>query len=230
MAKSNVLAATLLAGGIISEAVGRTHRQVRQHRKAWEAQNFRTLNQLKQDDFLLVALGDSATQGVGAARIDQSYVARLAQMIPGSVRVVNLSISGATIETILAAQLPQLRGLELKPDLVVANIGGNDVGAPHITPELFSGYAKRMARELPGPALVGNIPSFSFLPREQLAAELSAILDEQMSAAGHVPVDLRRLSQQYSTWEYLTRYHAPDLFHPNARAYAAWALEFGSHL
>ncbi len=62
-------------------------------------------------ELLYVAIGDSAAQGIGASRPDRSYVGVLAEEIRSvtgqTVRVVNLSVSGATVELAVQDQLPR---------------------------------------------------------------------------------------------------------------------------
>lgn len=235
-----VLAAgAVLGAGSLARELRRLDRQVKAYRRFWEQHNLATLRRLKEDSrpgedpLVVVAMGDSATQGIGARSWDLGYVPLLAKAIGDAqtrpVEILNLSASGATIESVLATQHPGLLGLGLKPDVTVVNIGGNDVWAKHLDEQKFRAYAKELSESLPPGALMGNIPSFSFLPQDERAGELSAILDEEAGRAGHSNVDLRALSQQVSAWEYMVRYHAADLFHPNGRAYAAWAKEFFSH-
>ncbi|XXQ68373.1 arylesterase [Neisseriaceae bacterium B1] len=68
----------------------------------------------------VLALGDSLTAGYGANKGDD-YPAQLAQITGWNV--INGGISGDTSAQALA-RLPEL--LELKPDLVIISIGGND--------------------------------------------------------------------------------------------------------
>lgn len=226
----------LFGGGLTLGRLSRVDRQVSQYRRAWEDHNLSTMRMLRAGDlgdiFLMYALGDSATQGVGADTVTQGYVPRLAAAVAAQidrpVALLNLSVSGATLETVLTHQVAVFQRLAStwRPDLVVANIGGNDVGVPGITPDLFGAYARRVAEALPPGSLMGNIPWFSFLPAEQRAAELSARLDQEMTAAGQVPVDLRGLTRSYGGLDYAVRYHAADLFHPNSRAYEQWTRRY----
>ena len=56
---------------------------------------------------------------MGASRITESYPARLASAIDAQldreVLLLNLSLSGATIESVELTQIPQMRGLGLMP-------------------------------------------------------------------------------------------------------------------
>lgn len=234
-------AAGVLFSGVYLRRLAEVDRQVTRYRRAWEDHNLWTLRHLQsggqtggesERPFLLVALGDSAAQGVGAKTVERGYVPRLAagirQVLDRPVALLNLSVSGATIETVLTYQLPLLEGLGFgaaggRPDLVVANIGGNDVRLTSLTPDLFSNYLQRVVAKLPSGSLIGNVPSFSILAADRKAEELSEMIDQIAGKHGHLPVDLRALTLSYNPTDYIVRYHAADLFHPNARAYGQWA-------
>ncbi|MDN6794133.1 MAG: SGNH/GDSL hydrolase family protein [Propionibacterium sp.] len=185
--------------------------------------------------YTIISLGDSATQGIGASRVQESYVARLASAIgvalDREVALLNLSLSGATTESVVLTQLPQLRGLDLEargivPDLFTLNIGGNDVMLADLSEEAFAAHVETITSALPAGSLVGNISSFGILRTETRAAEMSRILGEVAASHGHHVVDLRALSQEFSVAKYTFGYHAADLFHPNSAAYADWAQRF----
>lgn len=221
--------AALLLGGVALGRLSAVNRQVDRHRRAWEDHNLATLQNPRPGAYLVAALGDSSTQGVGSERTEEGFVPRFAahvqEHLGSPVEVLNFSTSGATVETILVHQLPALQAGP-EPDLVIVNFGGNDVGVSALTPDVFRKLTRKLLRQLPAGTLVGNIPSFSFLREESRAAELSKILDQEVLDAGHHVVDLRGFSSRLGTVEYLARYHAADLFHPNARAYRAWTHLF----
>ena len=83
----------------------------------------------EKGDLLYVAIGDSAAQGIGASSPSRSYVGVLAdeiRVVTGrTLRVVNLSVSGATVELAVRDQLP--RFVKLRPDIVTVAIGANDI-------------------------------------------------------------------------------------------------------
>ncbi len=185
--------------------------------------------------FLLLALGDSSVQGIGADRVEESYPARLASAIARAtgreVALVNVSVSGGTAETVELAEIPQLRGLgllggRLRPDLVTLSIGGNDVMNPAIPPEDFAARIGRILDALPAPTLVSSIPSFAPMTQETRAADMSNRLVEEAARRGRTIVDLRGLTVAYSLRTYALDYHAADMFHPNSAAYAIWAQLF----
>ena len=175
--------ASLFGGGLAIGRLLRLDSQRGDYRKAWENHNLATLDRLRQLDgqpegerpYLIVSLGDSSVQGVGASRITESYPARLASSIAAQmgreVLLLNLSLSGATIESVELTQIPQMRGLGLldgrySPDLVTLTIGGNDVMTEDMAPGQFEERLRRVLAALPGSTLVSTIPSFGIMPQE----------------------------------------------------------------
>lgn len=235
--------AGLFTGGIAVGRLLRLDSQRGDYRRAWEDHDLATLALLdslrdapaSDHPFTIVALGDSATQGIGASRVEEGYLPRLASAIGATldrgVALLNLSISGGTSETVTLTELPQLRGLDLPgrnvtPDLFTLNIGGNDVMLADLGIDAFRGRMAAICGALPAGSLIGNIPSFGVLRSETRAAEMSQTLDEVATACGHHVVDLRALSEEFSIAKYAFGYHAADLFHPNSAAYADWAQRF----
>lgn len=79
------------------------------------------------DEFVVLALGDSLTEGLGVAK-DGNYPAQLEQALHAAgltqVRVINSGLSGETSAGLLARVDWVLS--QLQPDLTVLNIGAND--------------------------------------------------------------------------------------------------------
>ena len=134
-------------------------------------------------DLLYVAIGDSAAQGIGASSPDRSYVGVLADEIRAvtgrSVRVVNLSVSGATVELAVRDQLP--RFVKLKPDIVTVAIGANDIA--HWDPAAFESGIRTIFEALPPYALVANLPFFYFPRNERKVAVANRIVRRGSSGA-----------------------------------------------
>ena len=235
--------ASLFGGGLAIGRLLRLDSQRGDYRKAWENHNLATLDRLRQLDehpegehpYLIVSLGDSSVQGMGASRITESYPARLASAINAQldreVLLLNLSLSGATIESVELTQIPQMRGLGLldgpySPDLVTLTIGGNDVMAEDMAPGQFEERLRRVLASLPADALVSTIPSFGIMPQESRAQDMSDRIGAAVADSTAHLVDLRSLTQEYSLPTYTFAYHAADFFHPNSAAYAKWAQLF----
>ncbi|MDR0408372.1 MAG: arylesterase [Campylobacteraceae bacterium] len=86
---------------------------------------FITRNGNKQDidsDALILAFGDSITQGYGA-KDDESYPSQLSKML--NMKVINSGISGE-VSSLALARLPSVLA-QYKPKIVILCHGGNDI-------------------------------------------------------------------------------------------------------
>lgn len=180
-------------------------------------------------ELLYVAIGDSAAQGIGASSPDRSYVGVLADEIRAvtgrSVRVVNLSVSGATVELAVRDQLP--RFVKLKPDIVTVAIGANDIA--HWDPAAFERGIRTIFEALPPHALVANLPFFYFPRNERKVAVANRILRRVAAEHGLTVVPLHTATRHQGIPGMLTQF-AIDMFHPNDHGYRVWADAFAPSL
>ena len=178
---------------------------------------------------LYVALGDSASQGVGASRPEFGYVGLLAERMRertgGPVLVVNLSCSGATLADLVEHQFPRLR--DLRPDLVTVAIGGNDVLAYDAA--RFSGQVCALTAGLPPGTVIADVPYFMHGHWERHAAEAGRVLAGCARANGLSTVRLHDAEQARGSIAMLTDF-AADWFHPNDRGHRLWADVFWDQL
>lgn len=230
--KRALLAGGLLGGYMYKNRLFSTQR--RMFARYWEESNINTIAhiqaaRLKGEELplVMVALGDSAAQGLGASSPLGGYVPRtaaaVADMSGREVALINLSLSGAVIGSVLSTQIPALIGLGgagVQPDIVTVDIGGNDVGYGQGLKEIAT-VANIMCTQLPAGSFIANVPSFGPTKHGKRARAISAILHE--AAAGHTMIDLERFTSDMDLATYMFRYHALDFFHPNDRAYSAWA-------
>lgn len=120
-------------------------------------------------DLLYVAMGDSTAQGIGASRPQRGYVGLLAEDLARregrTVRVVNLSVTGARVEGVLRDQLPAFERLVRyrSPDLVTLGVGSNDAG--RTSPDAFRLSLRRVLADVPPGARVADVPDFQGGPR-----------------------------------------------------------------
>ncbi len=176
-----------------------------------------------QGTFTYVALGDSATQGIGASRPELGYVGLLAQHLQQTtgktVRIVNLSVSGAKITDVLEKQVPQL--VKYKPDLITVAVGTNDVTSYDAAK--FQSQYDKLAAVLPPGSVVANIPYFGGLIRaNDKAIEASEYISEAAHKYNLPLVDLQAETRaKQSIFNY-----AADGFHPSNRAYKIWEAAF----
>ncbi|WP_227497113.1 SGNH/GDSL hydrolase family protein [Planctomonas psychrotolerans] len=218
----------LVAGTTIGRRVFRSRREASAlilnetlpvHSKWWR-------DQVKvKGDILYVALGDSAAQGIGATKPENSYVGILAEHIRqrtgSSVHVVNLSISGARVEDAIERQLPRL--LDLTPDIVTVSIGANDMA--DFEPERFGRSVRRLFSALPASSLVADLPSFHLADGERKVTVANRIVHRAIAANGLTHVPLYKTTRRQTIALALTQV-AGDFFHPNDRGYRVWASAF----
>lgn len=234
-------AAILVGVAGINHVVKQTARQNTPFRRAWEHHLLTQLERLEQKatsgaelPFIYVALGDSAAQGLGAARIEEGYVplvaSGVAQASGREVALLNLSLSGATAASVLATQLPQLAGMRiagrpLKPDLVTLDIGGNDVGVANLELSRFRDVFTEITSWLTTPTVVLDLPTYRPLRKDvvERAALISATIRVIAGSAGLRVAEIEAVSRSLSVPKYMFNYHAPDFFHPNSPWYRVWA-------
>ncbi|HWM17674.1 MAG TPA: SGNH/GDSL hydrolase family protein [Microbacterium sp.] len=177
-------------------------------------------------ELLYVAIGDSAAQGIGASRPDRSYVGLIAEHAREasgrSIRVMNLSVSGATTELAVRDQLPRFRSLQ--PDLVTVAIGANDIAG--WIPASFERNIRSIFAELPSHAIVADLPCFHLRHNERKVVEANRMLRAIADEYGLTVVPLHELTRRRGLRGILTEF-ANDMFHPNDHGYRVWADAFG---
>lgn len=176
-------------------------------------------------DLVYVALGDSAAQGIGAGHPGDGYVGLLARDLAAftgrTVRVVNLSVAGATVETAVRDQLPRFR--RQHPDVVTVAIGANNIA--RFDPVAFERDLAELFDALPPEAIVADLPYF-YLPRnEQKVAHANGIV-RRLAAARGLRVAALHDSTGRTKWRGALTLFAADMFHPNNRGYLGWASAF----
>ncbi|MCL2794972.1 MAG: SGNH/GDSL hydrolase family protein [Microbacteriaceae bacterium] len=181
-------------------------------------------------ELVYIALGDSAAQGIGASRPARSYVGVLARRIEDrtgrSVRVINLGISGATLQTALEKEAPRLLNIDasiVENAIVTVSIGANDVAAWDAA--RFADQLDRLFTQLPTHAIVADLPSFYFLPGDRKALEGGRLIRAAAARHGLRVVDLHETMKREGLLGVTTQF-AGDLFHPNDRGYDVWADAF----
>lgn len=175
-----------------------------------------------------LALGDSAAQGIGATSPMRGYVGLIAEQLQKktgkSVKIINLSVSGATVRDCLNDQVPKIKNI--KADYVTVEIGANDVKL--MDPDGFKKDFVELLPLLPKGTYVSNMPLFNSRPKStQPAKELSKIIE------GLVAQDkrLRLVDLQTQTSEHQSIFgFAPDLFHPNNLSYKNWFQAFWNEI
>lgn len=176
-------------------------------------------------ELLYVAIGDSAAQGIGATSPNRGYVGLLAEHMRRTtgrtVRVVNLSVSGATVALAVRDQLP--RFATLTPDLVTVAIGANDIAQWDAA--AFDSEITTLFGALPAHALVADLPCFHLPRNERKVAEANSVLRVRAASHGLTVIPLHATTKR-SGLRSVATHVANDLFHPNDRGYQVWAEAF----
>lgn len=174
-----------------------------------------------------VALGDSAAQGIGASRPSKGYVGLLAQRLAAqtgkSIRVVNLSVSGAKIQDVIDKQIPQLQ--HYQADFVTIEIGANDVVA--FDAAAFQARYEALVPLLPANTVVSNMPNFGGRIHRVNAVNVANKIIIRAAATRNLQVaDLYHYTKsRESPFNY-----AADFFHPSNRGHRNWADAFSEKL
>ena len=193
-------------------------RSVGQYKTYW-------IDKAKQPgEITYLALGDSAAQGIGASSPERGYVGLIAKRIQAqtnkTVRIVNISKTGAKMDDYLREQAPRIK--DIHADFVTIEIGANDIAS--FDPDAFRTNFKQVLRSLPDGAFVSNMPLFNSRPsRTKNAKQASIIVAEEVRAFPKLHfVDLQKQTAEHQS----IFGFAPDLFHPNNISYKNWADAF----
>jgi acyl-CoA thioesterase-1 len=180
----------------------------------------------RQGELLYVAIGDSAAQGIGGSNPGRSYVGLLARHLREqtgrSVRVVNVSQSGARLREAITILMPRFR--TLKPDVVTFSVGANDIAG--FEAERFERELRQLFEELPSGTIVADLPSFYVGRAERNVRVANSIL---RGLAAEFDLDVAPLyarTKRQGVAVYALRRVAEDFFHPNDRGYRVWASAF----
>lgn len=182
---------------------------------------------------LYLVLGDSTAAGVGA-NYDDGIVLATARHLARRcrVQVVNFAVSGARFRDVLSDQLPRARGI--KPDLVLLDVGANDV--IHLT---LSNSVRRdlekilealLAANCDARIVVTGAPDMGSPPRIPfLLRGLAAIRTNRINRIATRAVSVHDLTfapiaeRTGPAFRKDRTLFASDRFHPNARGYSLWA-------
>lgn len=208
---------TLVALQVIGLLV--EYSQLSRYKNYWNNQN-----ETAQGELVYVSLGDSAAQGVGATRPQNSYAGQIAQRLEEktgkTVKHINLSKSGALIEDVLDRQLKLAE--QYSPDIITVEIGANDV-KPR-TEEQFRKDFTELVKRVPADIYIADIPDFvygKFVEKQRRFAVIAREIIATREDVNFVPLDAT--TQANFVWY---KHYAPDYFHPNSGGYGVWADAF----
>jgi lysophospholipase L1-like esterase len=179
-------------------------------------------------DLLLVALGDSLAQGLGAIHPEQSWAGRLADALEARtgrrVRVLCLGVCGAGVADVLTDQLPRVPEAALRGGpgtLIALEVGTNDASGG-TDPERFRRLLTQVCAALPAGSLVGDVPDLKRGQVRRAGARLSGVAREVVAAHP----GLRLAGVEASTHGVIPWEFGPDLAHPNGLGYRRFARAF----
>ena len=203
-----------LAGRVLP-GIARVQADIEPYAAQWRRAN---LAALESTGPLWIALGDSLSQGIGAAAFDRGWVGQLHNRFAERgtpVRLVNLSVGGARTADVLDVQIPALAELAARdalPDLVTLMIGSNDLMGRRYRDRMPE-RMDRILRQLPAGSLVTTLPNPT-----ATATAVNAVIEHVASERGLVVAELRQ--PRTASWRGKL---AADHFHPNDRGYAGQA-------
>jgi lysophospholipase L1-like esterase len=177
------------------------------------------------NQLVYVALGDSAAQSIGASAPEKGYVGLVARQLAidtgRPVKVINLSVTGATAADVVAVQLPQLAALS--PDLITMDIGANDVNRGVSAADFKRDYVTILDALPADKSVIADVPSFGSAEKGRVIASFNAVA---------VPALAERNIKRAPLFDYTRRTqfnittYAPDLFHPSNKGYRNWFEAF----
>jgi len=140
--------------------------QVVPYAEAWDRYNTESL---AESGPLWVALGDSATQGIGGSHWDRSWVMIVLDQLRAATgepwRLINLAMSGGRFRDVADTQVPVMNEFLPAPDLVTCVIGSNDMmwrrGSGRVIAD-----AVTVAESLPARTLLSRLGGPGKRPRE----------------------------------------------------------------
>jgi lysophospholipase L1-like esterase len=166
----------------------------------------------------LVALGDSATQAIGADTAMEGFVGRIATYVQARtgrpVHITNVSVGGATYSDVVREQLPKV---DLKAaDLVIVE-SSNDV-EQRVSLDTYRAALETLMQVLPPEKTV-----ISDLPLEPGRDAYQAILQEEADAHHILRADVAKIFTHQGRRLDIFSWLPPHL---NSKGYAYWFLAF----
>jgi lysophospholipase L1-like esterase len=203
----------------------RLKNQLKTYKTYWDAQ---AVKDTPSDAITYIALGDSAAQGIGASKPENGYVGLLASELNAKtnrpVHIVNLSVSGATVNDVTSKQLSQLDTSAVGQAVITLEIGANDVARSY-NQSKFTEDVNKLFSVLPKNTIVSDVPSFvktRLAGKELDAIKANIVLHAAAAKYGFKLVPLYETTNKKNSW----RNNAVDLFHPNDSGYKNWYEAF----
>lgn len=196
-----------------SSAVHEIELQREPHAEFWDRWN---VDAVRSDGPLWIALGDSTSQGIGAADPGDGWIPRSLERLRSSTgdpwRVINLGITGAQFSDIVEHELPrlaELRSAGQEPSLVTHLAGANNLMAPGSWP--------RTLRDVR--TILDAIPDGSVVARVGVSSAFNSMLARRINGLLEANAKQRSL-HLFWPWDWPSRDGlAADKFHPSSKGY-----------
>lgn len=197
---------------------------VARYAKYWQAGNQKPV---ADTSIVLVALGDSTAQGIGATSPTKGFVgqvaSRLAKEKGQSVQVYNYSKTGAEAGEVLAEQLTQPDIIK-QADLVLVAVGPNDLNHDVALEEYLNNYQAILDKLPKDRVVIASIPP---LMRSKIRGNTVDDWNRDLKQLAHKnKVRVAPVYEAIKPHAYDPRIYSVDLFHPSNHGYSLWAGAF----
>jgi lysophospholipase L1-like esterase len=196
-----------------SPAVRRIEGQREPHADFWDRWNAEAF---QEDGPLWIALGDSTSQGIGAADPRDGWIPQVLDRLQDTTsdpwRVINLGITGAQFGDIVEHELPrlaELRSTGHEPVLVTHLAGANNLMAPASWP--------RTIRDVN--TILQALPDHSVVARVGVSSPFNSLMARRINRAIHSHAKRRPL-HLFWPWDWPAKDGlGEDKFHPGPTGY-----------
>ena len=176
---------------------------------------------------VIVAMGDSTVQGIGAFMRSGSFVSQVASRVSQSqqkpVQIYNFSVSGAESGDVLKNQIPQLQKLNYV-DAVIIAVGPNDITHKKSLESFLENYEKITKLVPINKTVIATLPPMK--PKDihgQSSYQWGQALVETIAPKG---VLVAPVFKEVNPRADDPRIYGGDFYHPSREGYRLWANAF----
>ena len=187
-------------------------------------------------EFVVVAIGDSTVEGLGASKPEKAFAPLVYLAIKQEKKNAvfhNLGVAHSKVNDVILNQLP--KALELKPNLVLISIGANDLIFSKKIFQFgkdFEFLISTLRKKTKAAIFVNNIPDITIIPTmpklafpyfKFMVLRFNHIIKKSTEPIGTYLIDLYKESKLYKGYKELI---SSDGIHPSDIGYAIWANAF----
>lgn len=197
---------------------------VRRFANYWETGNQKPVS---DSAIVMVVLGDSTVQGIGATSPTKGFVGQVAQRLAREsgrpVQIYNFSKTGAEASQVLAEQVNQPAIIK-QADLVLVAVGPNDLNHDVPLQEYLKNYQAILDKLPKDKVVIASIPPLMrSMIKDSTVEEWNRDL-RQLATKNKVRV--APVYEAIKPHAYDPRIYSIDLFHPSNHGYSLWAGAF----